>query len=96
MSRKCGQKALETPETDRLQTLPFISEEDTCHITLSDERASLVVIGRRDDGSDESLESPCIAEASVLKGIGRMKLVDPVTVLVAIRQGDTAQKFTYS
>lgn len=38
-------------------------------MTLSDDRVSMAVIGFCDDGSDESIASPLIAETSVLKAL---------------------------
>lgn len=64
-------------------------------MTLSDDCASLVVVGRSNDGSDDSIASPRVAEASVLKGIGRMKSIDPVTVQMSLQQSDAVQYFIF-
>lgn len=65
-------------------------------MTLSDDRASMVVIGLCDDGSDDSIASPRIAEAAGLKDIGGVKSIVSVTVLYALKRGDAAQNFTFS
>ena len=68
----------------------------SCKVTVSDGAVSLSTIGRCDDGSDDSLVSRKVAEAAVLQGIGRMKAIEPVTLSVALKAGETAQRFSFS
>lgn len=67
-----------------------------CDILLKDDSASLNCHGRCDDGSDESLASPKIAEAATIKGIGKMRKITPISVQVALRKGENAETFTFS
>lgn len=67
-----------------------------CDITLKDDNATLPCIGRCDDGADESIASPRLAEAAVLSGIGKLKKINPVTVQVALKDQSDAQKFKFS
>ena len=57
---------------------------------------SIACSGRCDDGSDETLISPRVAETAVLKGIGRLNKIDKVVVQVALKECDTAQQFSLS
>lgn len=79
------------------QTAGRVTHSDSAkarNITLKDDNASMHCSGRCDDGSDESIVSTTLAEAAVLKGIGRLRSVKPVKVRVAIKSGDEAQQFT--
>lgn len=95
-SQKSEQKGQDPPKTGLLQSPPFITHAALCNMTLSDERASLMVMGRCNDSSDNSIASSCVAEALVVNGTGRMKSIDPVTVQVALWQVDAAQKVNFS
>ena len=53
-------------------------------------------IARCDDGSDDSLVTPKIAGAAVLRGIGKFKTIKPVHLLVALRKGEDSKPFTFS
>lgn len=67
-----------------------------CQITLKDDSATLPCVGRCDDGADESIVSPQLAESAVLSGIGKMKKIKPVTVQAALKESREAQTFTLS
>lgn len=49
-----------------------------------------------DDGSHESIISSRVAERAVLNGIGKLKIIIPVTLQVALKTGSDAEKFTFS
>lgn len=53
-------------------------------------------MGRCDDGADDSLVSPRLAESAVLNGVGKLKKIKPVTVQVALKDKSAAQTFTFS
>lgn len=82
------------PKTGRLVTKTDRSPK--CTMTLCDGTTTMDAVGRCDDGSDDSLASPRVAEAAALKGIGKLTSIDPVTIEVALRQGKNTQSFTFS
>lgn len=51
-----------------------------CDITVQDESTKMHCLGRCDDGSDGSFVSPHVAKKAVLERIGRLHMIDPVTV----------------
>lgn len=63
---------------------------------MSDDCASLVVMGHRNDGSDGHIAFSSVGEALVLGGFAKTESIDPVTVQKALWQGDVAKKFTFS
>lgn len=57
----------------RLQTNQFTpTTNPSCRVTMSDGVAGITVIGLCDDGRDDSVATPRLAEAAVIKGIGRI------------------------
>ena len=52
--------------------------------------------GRTDDGSDDTIVSPRVAEAGVLKGMGKFVKIKPVPLQVALCDNNEATKFTFS
>lgn len=54
-------------------------------MTVSNVTFSLDVVGRCDDGSDETITNPKVAENAVLNGIGRLELIRTVRLKVAFR-----------
>lgn len=85
------------PTTGRLQQHPItISSGPSCAIIVSDGNVSVQGTGRCDDGSDETIASPRIAEKAVLKGIGRFEAITPVTVQVALSSSADPETFTFS
>lgn len=65
-------------------------------VKISDGTESVTASGRADDGSDESIVSPKVAENAVLNGIGKFKKIPPISLQVALKDGDDPQKFTFS
>lgn len=63
---------------------------------VSDGCVSLPAAGRCDDGSDDSLVSPHLAEKAAISGIGKIKGIKPVEIQVDLRKGDEAQSFRFS
>lgn len=53
-------------------------------------------MGRCDDGSDESISSPALAQAAVLKVIGRMTAIAPVHIQVSLKDSGKPATFTFS
>lgn len=82
-----------TPVTGKIS---HAHSQPGCEIVLKDDTASHNCHGRCDDGSDESLVSPRVAEAATIKGIGKMRKIEPVIVQVALRKGENAETFTFS
>ena len=68
----------------------------SCNITVSDGNAWLDSQGRCDDGSDDSIVSPALAEKAVIRGIGKITAIKPVYLQVALKDGEEAQKFSFS
>ena len=66
-----------------------------CYMTVVDGTSKLQCHGRCDDGSDETLVSPRIAEKAVIQSIGRLHQISPITVQVALKD-EKAQTFTFS
>ena len=62
---------------------------------VSDGCVSLSATGRCDDGSDDSLVSPHLAEKAAISGIGKIKGIRPVKIQVALRKDDKAQSFRF-
>lgn len=57
-------------------------------MTLSDVTASLEEIRRCDDGSDENIANPCVADKAVLMAIGRMEAIATVRLKVALSKAE--------
>lgn len=53
-------------------------------------------LARTDDGSDDSIASPGLAQAAVMKGIGSFEPIEPVQIQVALKEGEEADVFTFS
>lgn len=72
-------------------------ESPSCIMTVSDSKASVDVTGRRDDGSDEIIASTVLAERAVIKGIGKIEAIDPISLEVALTKKDEQPKlYTFS
>eukprot|EP00178_Gracilaria_changii_P000257 TRINITY_DN1027_c0_g1_i1.p2 TRINITY_DN1027_c0_g1~~TRINITY_DN1027_c0_g1_i1.p2 ORF type:complete len:1106 (+),score=114.18 TRINITY_DN1027_c0_g1_i1:5972-9289(+) len=69
-----------------------------CSITVSDGMTSIPTSGRCDDGSDDSIVSPKLAEAAALKGVGKITAIDKVSLPVALKKDgkQDAERFTFS
>lgn len=65
-------------------------------MTVCDGTTTKNFTGGHDDGSNNSLASPRVAEAAVFNGIGRMQTMNLVTTEVALRRGDGAQSFMFA
>lgn len=65
-------------------------------MTVGDSATHMDVFGRRNDCSDASLSSPRTAKSVVLKRIGRLTKLSPVTFRVALRKRENAQSFLLS
>lgn len=59
-----------------------------CPATVSDGQESTSATIRCDDGSDDSLISPILAERAVLQGIGKRTFIEPVRLNIALNSGD--------
>lgn len=77
-------------------TIEGTGDATPCDVTVADVLTSLETIGRSDDGSDDSVVSPKLAEAAVGQGIGRMKKIDPAKLQVALRKEDKPGVFSFS
>lgn len=84
------------PTTGRLTHPVNLASSPSCPIVVSDGLATLRGHGRCDDGSDESISSPQLAQKAVVKGIGKMAAISPVTIQVALKESDTPASFTFS
>lgn len=85
------------PTTGRLLTRAVsVSDSPSCPIEVSDGIASLSGTGRCDDGCDESIVSPTLAQTAVCKGIGKFKAIAPVHIQVAIKSDSEPSTFTFS
>ena len=88
------------PTAGRLRTerprVKLDPDPPSCTITLSDGRATLDAQGRCDDGSDDSIVSPTLAERAALKGIGKIRAIEPVRLQVALKSGSEAASFSFS
>lgn len=84
------------PTTGRLQQLVSSFTSPSCPIILSDHPASHSSMGRCDDGNDESIASPAVAKAAVVKGIGLMTAIAFIKIQVALRDSETTASFTFS
>lgn len=85
------------PTTGRLQQNKVtVSSGPSCSIIISDGNVSVQGTGRCDDGSDETIASPSIAEKAVLKGIGRFEAITPVSIQVALTSSTEPETFTFS
>ena len=65
-------------------------------MTIKDDGAQITCTGRCDDGSDQSIAIPQLAESSVLNGVGKFRPIKPVKVQVAFKTNDSTQRFTAS
>ena len=73
------------------------TDRDTsCTVQLADGSASLMATGRCDDGADDTIVSPKIAEQAAIEGIGKMSRIKPVVLQVALTDGGKPQTFTMS
>lgn len=61
----------------------------SCIITLSDVVNQLETKGRCDDGSDENIASPQVAERVAIMGIGKIESIKTVILEVALTKKDT-------
>lgn len=68
----------------------------SCHIIIYDGDTSLTAFNRCDDGRNESLVAPCIAEKAALQGIGKHLPVDLVRNKAAIKKERTEKSFSFS
>lgn len=68
----------------------------SCTVTLADGGTTMDAVGTCDDGSDESIVSPCVAERAVLQGIGRMTAIRTIELQVALKDGERPQSFKFS
>ena len=68
----------------------------SCPVVLSDGIASKNATGRCDDGSDDRIASSSIAQEAVLKGIGLLEAIHPITIQVELTSSDQAEAFKFS
>lgn len=67
-----------------------------CELRISDGLACIEATGRCDDGSDDSLVSPTLAERAALRGIGKLDKIPPTRLQVALKKGPKAHTFSFS
>lgn len=70
---------LKSKVAGRLRT-PFNRSFSSFPLTNSDGEETVSAKGRIDDGSDESIVSPKLADSAVLNGTGKLKKIAPVTL----------------
>ena len=68
----------------------------SCDIIVSEGDATLSTIGRCDDGANDSIVAPQLAETVIIKGIGKITGIKPVWLQVALKNGDKPQTFSFS
>jgi transposase InsO family protein len=68
----------------------------SCQVTVADGKATFNGTGRCDDGSDDSIVSRKLAEAAVLRGVGKFTPITAVRLSVALKSGDEAEQFSFS
>lgn len=65
-------------------------------IMLWDGRATINVVGRCDDSSDDLIVLLLVAKAVVVKGIEKMCSIESTKLQVALKTGSVAETFTFS
>eukprot|EP00171_Calliarthron_tuberculosum_P022654 IDg22654t1 len=92
-SRTSGAAASTNKYSGRL-----VADEDSpsTHARINDDNASMPVIVRCDDGSDDTLACPTVAEKAVLMGIGKMSAITPIAIKVALVKEGASPEFTFS
>ena len=82
------------PSTNKFSS--FVVDKSPCApIDIVDGDSSLIVTGKCDDGSDDSLASPQVATKAVSDGIGSFRKITPVSFQVALTRDVTPQEFTF-
>ena len=72
-------------------------DKPSCIMTLSDGKTQLDTKGRCDDGSDENIASPSVAERAAVMGIGKIEAIKTVRLEVALTKKDTTpQSYEFS
>ncbi len=84
-----------TPTTGRLTT-PNMAESAAIDTDLKGGDTTFRTTGRCDDGSDDSIVCPSVAEAAALRGIGRIKAIRTVRIKVALEKEGTSPECTFS
>lgn len=59
-------------------------EAPWCIMTVSDFKESIEGTGCCDDGSDENIASPPMAERAAIMGFGKIEAIDPIIIEVAL------------
>ena len=72
------------------------NDNPSCRMTVQDIRTSLDIIGRCDDGSDETLASKEVAEKATLQGIGKLESIETVRLEVALKKEGQKATFPFS
>lgn len=72
------------------------ASSSSCPITVPDQSATLNETGSCEDGSDDNLILLYLAEAAVVKKIGRFQEIKPVSVQVALAIDTKTQTFNFS
>lgn len=75
---------------------PSLTLSPSCVVTFSEGESFIQGTSRCADGSDDRIAPPKLAEAAVIQGIGQMKRIKPVTINVALNQGDEEQELRFS
>lgn len=84
------------PTTGRLKQVISAFNSPSCPIEVRDGPVTHAGMGRCDDGSDESIVSPTLAQAAVVKGIGRMTAIAPIKIQVALKETGNPATFSFS
>lgn len=82
--------------TGRLHKSSYPASPPSCSISVSDCRAIRRGTGRRNDGSDEIIASPKLAQVALDQGIGQISAIKPATVHVALKDASTSSPFSFS
>lgn len=69
--------------------------DTSCSVILADGKTTITATGRCDDGSDDTIISPKMAERAAIAGIGKISSIVPVTLQAALMDGEAAQTFKF-
>ncbi|CAN8070623.1 unnamed protein product [Agarophyton chilense] len=89
-----GTRRQTNPNAGRLND-PYTSYA-SLKVCLKDADAMFSTVGRLDDGADDSLICPTVAEEAALKGVGRFRKIKPVELQVPLQKKEGGPKFTFS
>lgn len=68
----------------------------SCTVSLNDGKETFETIGRCDDGSDDTLVSPAVAESAAVMVIMKLTSITPVNPKFSLQKGEDCQSFKFS